>query len=303
MLFSSVAPRQRMVTLRAWVEKKSAAWPAELPAPTMWTSWPCVCRRLAASRAVGDPLPGEAFEALDRELPPGDAAGEDDRARSDDIAAVEVDLARRGVDALDRAGDEDLGAEPACLLQRAAGELVAGHAGREAEVVLDPRGGTGLTAGSLTFHDDRCAAPRTRRRPPRPDQRVRRRRSTVSYSAKSGSVPSPRSSATRRSWGRITVLPPMTRIVGRSASCGSGPSQMSPAFGSSGVIQRNVTWLRSRKSRRSVHSRPTDGRRRSRVAEAARRRGPGGRAGRSSGARRGGRHPGRGRGAVAAIAW
>ena len=42
MLFSIVSPRQRIVTLRAWVEKYIAAWPAELPAPTMWTSRPCV---------------------------------------------------------------------------------------------------------------------------------------------------------------------------------------------------------------------------------------------------------------------
>ena len=110
-------------------------------------------RRLAARRAVGDPSPGQAVEAVDRELPPGDAAREDDRARSDDVAAVEMDLPRRGVDALDRARDEDLRAEPARLLQRAAGELVARHAGGEAEVVLDPRRGPGLTARSLPFHD------------------------------------------------------------------------------------------------------------------------------------------------------
>ena len=42
MLFSSVSPRQRMVTLLAWVEKNIAACPAELPAPTMWTSRPCM---------------------------------------------------------------------------------------------------------------------------------------------------------------------------------------------------------------------------------------------------------------------
>ena len=42
MLFSSASPRQRIVTLRAWLEKNSAACPAELPAPTMWTSSPCV---------------------------------------------------------------------------------------------------------------------------------------------------------------------------------------------------------------------------------------------------------------------
>ncbi len=42
MLFSSRSLRQRIVTLRACVEKNSAACPAELPAPTMWTSSPCV---------------------------------------------------------------------------------------------------------------------------------------------------------------------------------------------------------------------------------------------------------------------
>ena len=46
MLFSSPSPRQRIVTLRAWFEKKIAACPAELPAPTMWMSRPWV---LAAS--------------------------------------------------------------------------------------------------------------------------------------------------------------------------------------------------------------------------------------------------------------
>ena len=44
MLFSSDGPRQTRVTLLAWVEKNSAAWPAELPAPTMWTSWPWTLR-------------------------------------------------------------------------------------------------------------------------------------------------------------------------------------------------------------------------------------------------------------------
>jgi hypothetical protein len=127
-----------MVTLRAWVEKNSAACPAELPPPTMWTSRPWVLR-LAACRAVGDALAGEAVEPLERQPPPRDAAGQDDRPRPDDVAAVEVHLAGLGVDPRDRPRDEDLGAEPACLLQRAARELVAGDAGGEAEVVLDPR--------------------------------------------------------------------------------------------------------------------------------------------------------------------
>ena len=116
-------------------------------------------RRLAARRAVGDALAGEPVEALDRELPPGDAAGEDDRPRAQDVAAVEVHLARRrrrsaSIDAR----DEDLGAEPPRLLQRAARELVARHARREAEVVLDPRRGAGLAAGRLALDHDRAQA-------------------------------------------------------------------------------------------------------------------------------------------------
>ena len=42
MLFAGESERQRIVTLLAWLAKKIAAWPAEFPAPTMWTSRPCV---------------------------------------------------------------------------------------------------------------------------------------------------------------------------------------------------------------------------------------------------------------------
>src|SRR5438477_357827 len=44
------------------------------------------------------------------------------------------------------------------LLERAAGELVAGDAGREAEVVLDPRGCPRLAARRLTLDHDRRQA-------------------------------------------------------------------------------------------------------------------------------------------------
>ena len=95
-------------------------------------------QRLAARGAVRDALPGQPFESLDGQLPPGDAAGEDDRPRGEHVAAVELDLTRVRVDPGDRAGDQDLGAEPPRLLQRTTGELVARDARREAEVVLDP---------------------------------------------------------------------------------------------------------------------------------------------------------------------
>ena len=113
-------------------------------------------RRLAARRAVADPLPGEPLEPVDRQPPPRDAAGEDDRARPEHVAAVEVELARGGVDPRDRPGDEDLGAVPPRLLQRPARELLARDAGREAEVVLDPGRGAGLAAGRLPLDHDRA---------------------------------------------------------------------------------------------------------------------------------------------------
>ena len=57
MLFSSVSPRQRIVTLRAWVEKYIAAWPAEFPAPTMWMSRPCVFAASLRAAPYAMPLP------------------------------------------------------------------------------------------------------------------------------------------------------------------------------------------------------------------------------------------------------
>ena len=116
MLFASVSLRQRIVTLRAWLEKNSAACPAEFPAPTMWTSRPWVAERVAPRRAVCDALAGEAIEALDRKPAPCDAARENDRPRAQDVSAVEVDVVCEGVDPLDRAGHEDLRAEPPRLL-------------------------------------------------------------------------------------------------------------------------------------------------------------------------------------------
>ena len=81
-------------------------------------------RRFASCGAVEDPLPRKAVEPLDLELPPRDPAGENDRVRSQEIAAIEMDLMRRRVDPRDRPCNKDLGAEPARLLERPARELV-----------------------------------------------------------------------------------------------------------------------------------------------------------------------------------
>src|SRR4051812_21555313 len=81
-------------------------------------------RSFAARRAVPDALPHEPVESRDRQLSPCDPAGEDDRLRAEDVAAVEIHLAGRRVDPSDRSRYEDLGAEPAGLLQRTACQLL-----------------------------------------------------------------------------------------------------------------------------------------------------------------------------------
>ena len=93
---------------------------------------------VASRGAVRDALARELLPTVDREPPPDDAAREDDRPRAEDVPAVEVDISGPGVDPHDLARHEDLRTEPARLAQRAARELVAGHALVKPEVVLDP---------------------------------------------------------------------------------------------------------------------------------------------------------------------
>src|SRR5581483_5148243 len=66
--------------------------------------------------------------------------------------------ARRWIDAIDGARDQDLGAEAPRLLEGAARELVARDAARESEIVLDARRRPGLSARRLALDDDRAQA-------------------------------------------------------------------------------------------------------------------------------------------------
>ena len=208
-------------------------------------------RRLAAGGAVGDALAGEPVEALDREPPPRDAAGEDDRPRAQDVAAVEVHLARRrrrSASIVPR--DEDLGAEPPRLLQRAARQLVARHARREAEVVLDPRRRAGLAARRLALDDDRPQALRRAvhgggqpGRPGADDHRVVLARPPARCRGRAarprgGAAAARRSCRRRRGSPASRPRPAAGRPTARSAS------------GASGVSHLKVIWLRSRKRRR-----------------------------------------------------
>ena len=175
------------------------------------------------------------------------------RAR-EDVAAVEVHLARRGVDPRDRPRHEHLGAEAPRLLQRAARQLVAGDARGEAEVVLDPRRRAGLAAGRLALDHDRAQALRRPvhgggqpRRPAADDHRV------VLGRGRLGAQPEQlgdlaRAAAARRSCRRRRGSP------GSPLRPGSGPPHSSAASGASGVTHVKVIWLRSRKWRSSAQA-------------------------------------------------
>ena len=210
-------------------------------------------RGLAACGAVGDPLSDEPVEPVDRQPPPGDATREDDGARVQDIAAVEVHLAGLRVDPRDRPGDEDLGAEPARLLQRTAGELVARHARGEAEVVLDPGRGAGLAARRLPLDDDRVEP---FRRPVHSGGEPGRSRAddhrvVVVGRSLRGEPEQLGHPAGLRSGDRLAVHGaddgPLLR--GRQWA-----SPLVVGSGSSGVTHLKMTWFRSRKLRSSAHA-------------------------------------------------
>ena len=112
MLFSRPSPRQSMVTLRAWVANEQGRLPGRVAGPDDVDVEAVRARGVAARRAVEDALAREAVGALDREPPPRDAAGEDDRPGPQHVASVQVDVPRRPLDPRDRPRHEDLGPEP-----------------------------------------------------------------------------------------------------------------------------------------------------------------------------------------------
>ena len=68
--------------------------------------------RFAARRAVRDALPGKAVETGDRQVPPGDPAGEDERPRAENVSAVQMRVAPFNTQRADLASEVSLGREP-----------------------------------------------------------------------------------------------------------------------------------------------------------------------------------------------
>ena len=109
-------------------------------------------------RRVVDARAGEPLDVVGAQRAPARAGGHHDRAGERVLPVVEVDpheplVAARELDGAVEARED--GVEAACLERRLACQLGAGDAGREAEVVLDPRAGAGLPAGRPRLGDER----------------------------------------------------------------------------------------------------------------------------------------------------
>ena len=218
---------------------------------------PVRVRRLAPGRAVRDALAGEAVEALDRQLPPRDAAGEHDRH------APAGRRRRRGTPGgssasirVDRARDQDLA--------RRAG-APAGARGSPAPRPRRPRESRGSSRSATRCPPARraprarrrsCAGPRRRRRPPPPARPGPRRRSPSSYSR------GIRLGVELEQLRHAPQLRPDDASCRRRRGSPGGPPRVAaarptarPHRPSSGWSQVNVIWFRSRKRRRSAHAR------------------------------------------------
>src|SRR3954447_19258118 len=110
-------------------------------------------------RGVVHARTGEPLDVLGVQCPPPRAGGHDDRAgeRVLPVVEVEADEPLRTARELDRAVKaREHRVEAPRLQRRLAGELGAGDAGREPDVVLDPRARPGLTARSPRLGDQRA---------------------------------------------------------------------------------------------------------------------------------------------------
>ena len=145
-----------MVTLLARADRKTAAWPGGVRAADHGDVLVRARLRLDQRRAVVDPAARQRLDARRVEAPVGHARGDQHGVAGELGAAREPDDALRParLERLHLPHGEQLGPEAARLVVRAAGEVGARQAVREAEVVLDPRALPGLAArrGALDEH-------------------------------------------------------------------------------------------------------------------------------------------------------
>ena len=158
MLRARPSLRTRIVTLAAWPDRNTAAWPAELPPPTRMTSSPRAQPRFDRRGPVPHAAALKGSEVVDGRSAIARAGRDHQRSRANSLAVAEVQrqgaIDAAAVDGFHLGRDHDLGAEFLRLHERASGQRLAGNAGRKSEIVLDPRAGAGLAAIGAGIQDD-----------------------------------------------------------------------------------------------------------------------------------------------------
>ena len=191
-------------------------------------------------------------------LAPADAAREDDRLGADHVTVVEVHLARRDVDPVNRPRDEDLGARVVVI--------VTARGSRAQR--LRPRTGTRGSSRSATrsrparpalrARPRSSANPRTRRRPRQRDRRGRRRRSRCRTPRFFGLGPQPqqlRDAPQPRPHDRLAAHDPDHRPITRRRQ------RPTPRLSSSSALskprKRDLITIQKMAQRRRRHIHPT----------------------------------------------
>ena len=151
MLAPSPPPRMIICTLRAWPDRNTAAWPAELPPPTSTTSWPAHSLASIGEAQYQTPRPSKASRlSISRPPVARPARHHDGSARTDcrrqSIASANAPSRCEQSSDLTATGIMHLGAEFLRLDEGAAGQRLPGNAGRKAQIVFDARAGAGLAA-------------------------------------------------------------------------------------------------------------------------------------------------------------
>ena len=154
MLSASEPDRTRSVTRPAYLDKCTAAWPAELPPPTHEDRLAGEGLGFRHPRPVEDPRSDQRLQCRHLQAPVGHASGDDDRpgvhlgaVAEGHHPAIPLCPQRRGGAAVD-----DVGPEQHRLFKGAGGQLGAADAPGEPEVVPDHGARTRLTAQRFAFH-------------------------------------------------------------------------------------------------------------------------------------------------------
>src|SRR5256885_14525942 len=118
----------------------------------------------------------EPVQVIHRQLPIFDTGGDDDGACEQRVTVPAIEQHAEGLPVATESHralrDQHAGAEFLRLIVGARGQLLTRNAEREAEVVLDPGAGAGLTARRVRFDDDGVQSFRRRVYPrPEPDRK------------------------------------------------------------------------------------------------------------------------------------